>query len=318
MINVLSYGPDGTEVVHDPEQISEIVGRDGRLLWVDLVEPSDDDFMCVQQEFELHPLAMEDARKHGQRPKLEKYPTHAFVVAYSGWLYEVDVFVGPDWVVTVRGSSQASGVWDLDAARARFERIRGQGTTVGLLLYAILDQLVDGYFGVADAFENELEELEERIFGETVVNERAIQEELFDVRRRLLVFRRVVVPLRDVVAALLRGEVEWVDDVAVVHLQDVHDHVLRVVEVVDNERELLGNAVDAHLAIISNHMNQVMKKMTSWGAILLGSTLIAGIYGMNFRHMPELEWQYGYGVALGMMATLTIVGYLLFRRRDWL
>ena len=101
-------------------------------------------------------------------------------------------------------------------------------------------------------------------------------------------------------------------------LQDVYDHVLRVVDLVDSGRELMGNAVDAHLAIISNRLNQVMKKMTSWGAILLGSTLVAGIYGMNFRHMPELSWELGYAWALGLMLTITIVGYWFFKRRDWL
>jgi len=117
---------------------------------------------------------------------------------------------------------------------------------------------------------------------------------------------------------MLRREVEWVDDATAVHLQDVYDHVLRAIDLIDGQRELMGNAVDAHLAIISNRMNYVMKKMTSWGAIILGSTLVAGIYGMNFRHMPELDWQFGYAWALGIMLTITIVGYWFFSKKDWL
>ena len=141
---------------------------------------------------------------------------------------------------------------------------------------------------------------------------------MFDLRRRLVQFRRAVVPLRDVLASLLRKEVEWVEDHDVVLLQDVFDHVLRMVDLLDSARELMGNAVDAHLAIISNRMNSVMKKMTSWGAIILGSTLVAGIYGMNFRHMPELSWYWGYALALGIMLAITIVGYRYFKRKDWL
>ena len=153
---------------------------------------------------------------------------------------------------------------------------------------------------------------------EQVPDEAAIQQELFDVRRQLLFFRRAVVPLREVLNMMLRREVAWVDDATAVHLQDVYDHVLRAIDLIDGQRELMGNAVDAHLAIISNRMNYVMKKMTSWGAILLGSTLVAGIYGMNFRNMPELDWRLGYAWALGIMATITVVGYWFFSKRDWL
>src|SRR6185503_9260896 len=119
-------------------------------------------------------------------------------------------------------------------------------------------------------------------------------------------------------SSLLRREVEWIDEATVVHLQDVYDHVLRSIDLIDSQRELMGNAVDAHLAIISNRMNMVMKKMTSWGAILLGSTLVAGIYGMNFHDLPELSWHFGYPFALSLMALITIFGYIFFRRKDWL
>ena len=182
----------------------------------------------------------------------------------------------------------------------------------------ILDQLVDGYFDATDRAEEDLEKLEDHIFGEELAEERLVQEQLFDIRRELLKFRRAVVPLREVLAELMRGTVEWVDETTRVHLQDVYDHVLRAIDLLDGQRELMGNAVDAHLAIISNRMNEVMKMMTSWGAILLGSTLIAGIYGMNFIHMPELSWKYGYAYALGLMVLLTAVGYRYFKRRDWL
>jgi magnesium transporter len=220
--------------------------------------------------------------------------------------------------VCVRERNESGEVCDLEAARARFERTKPEKATVGFLVYTIIDEIVDDYFDATDEAEDRLEELEDRIFTEAFTDEREVQQRLFDIRRELLMFRRAVVPLREVIAALLRREVAWIDDAVIVHFQDVYDHVLRAIDQVDGQRELMGNAVDAHLAIISNRMNQVMKRMTSWGAILLGSTLIAGIYGMNFTHMPELRWQYGYAWALGLMVAITLTGYWYFRKRDWL
>ena len=317
MIAVRAYGDHEVREL-DSTAISHEVGDGHRLLWVDVVEPSDEDLDCLQNQFGLHPLAMEDVRTHHQRPKLEHYPTHAFVVARSTTLQEVDLFVGRNWLISVRECEPGGKVWSVDGAKARFERTRSTDVTVGFLLYVLLDELVDGYFDATDRAEDALEELEERIFGEELSDERSVQQDLFDIRRRLLVFRRAVVPLREVLASLLRKEVEWLDDTTIVHLQDVYDHVLRAIDLLDGQRELMNNAVDAHLAIISNRMNSVMKTMTSWGAILLGSTLVAGIYGMNFVHMPELHWRFGYLYALGLMVVITVVGYRYFKNKDWL
>ncbi|HEX7276433.1 MAG TPA: magnesium/cobalt transporter CorA [Acidimicrobiales bacterium] len=293
--------------------VSDLLGVDHRILWVDVVDPTEEDLACVQEEFSLHPLAMEDIRERHQRPKIETYPTHSFLVAYTRDLKEIEMFVGCGWLVTV-----GSPGWTTDPIRARFERIRLGQPTVGYLVYVLLDQVVDGYFTTTDEIEDILEDLEERIFSSDMPAEADIQEDLFAVRRKLLEFRRVIVPLRDVVQVLLRREAAWVDDVTATHLQDVYDHVLRAVDVVDSQRELMGNAVDAHLAIISNRVNEVMKRMTSWGAILLGATLVAGIYGMNFEHMPELHWRLGYAFALGLMLLITVTGFRYFKKKDWL
>lgn len=302
----------------DPADISEVVKDKASVVWVDLLDPSDAELDCVRDEFELHPLAMEDARKHGQRPKLEHYPTHAFLVAYSKEMAEVDLFIGPNWIVCVRERNGSGETWSLENCQTRLDRGLLDSAGVGQVVYHLLDSLVDGYFAAADGFEDQVEAFEDRVLSEQLHDEEAIQAELLELRRRLIEFRRVVVPVRDVVAALIRGDVEWLDEATRVHLQDVFDHVLRATEQLDSQRELVGNAVDAHLAIISNRMNQVMKRMTSWGAILLGSTLVAGIYGMNFEDMPELGWRYGYPFALGLMALITIAGYRAFSRRDWL
>ncbi len=317
MIKALVYRNGRSDEVSDTE-ISKHVGAEKRLLWVDVADPTEADLECLEKEFGLHPLAMEDVRQRQQRPKLEHYPTHAFVVAYTAELQEVDFFIGPGWLISVRESDGGGPTWSLDEARTRFDRSRPDPPTPGFLLYVLLDVLVDGYFGAVDAVEDQLEDLEDQIFAERLADEQAMQKALFGVRRRLVLFRRAVVPLREVVSSLLRGEVKWIDEHTVTYLQDVYDHVLRAVDQVDAQRELLGNAVDAHLAIISNKMNQVMKTMTSGGAILLLSTLVAGIYGMNFDHMPELHWRYGYAYALGLMVLITVFGFRYFRRKNWL
>ena len=317
MIGVRVYGGGDVKEI-DPADISDVIEEPGRLVWVDVVDADDADLDCLQGEFSLHPLALEDVRHRHQRPKLEEYPSHSFVVAYTAGLQEVDLFVGPRWVVSVRESAPKGSAWGVERARSRFDRTRADQVSPGFLLYVLLDDLVDGWFDATDGSEDALEDLEDRIFGEIAGEERAVQQELFEARRRLVLFRRAIVPLREVVGTLMRREVEWIDQATATHLQDVYDHVLRAADRLDAQRELLGNAVDAHLAIISNHMNAVMKRMTSWGAILLGSTLVAGIYGMNFDHMPELHWQYGYAWALGIMVVITIVGWRFFRKKDWL
>jgi magnesium transporter len=310
--------PKGVARLIDPRDISEEIKDRNQLVWVDMSSPGEAELGMVQEEFSLHPLAMEDVRERHQRPKLEHYPDHAFVVAYTADGREVDIFVGPTWVITVREDDADDEPSFIDGARVRFERIRPEHSTAGFLLYVVLDEIVDGYFTQNDQVEDELEKLEDCIFGDGPVDERQVQQDLFEVRRRLIIYRRLAMPTRDVLAALLRREVEWVDENAIIHLQDVFDHILRAIDMVDNHRELMGNAVDAHLAIMSNRMNRVMKRMTSWGAILLGSTLVTGIYGMNFAHMPELAWRWGFWWALAIMAFITVAGYLWFRAKDWL
>ena len=318
MITARAYGGGDVKEI-DSADISRFVGEPDRLLWVDVCDPAESDLECLQAEFALHPLALEDVRHRHQRPKLEHYPTHSFVVAYTAVLQEVDLFIGPSWVVSVREGDDRGPAWPVDGALARFERTRAENATPGFLLYVLLDELVDGWFAVTEATEDALEELEERIFGEIDGDDEvSVQQLMFDTRRRLLVHRRAIAPLREVVASLMRREVKWIDPATATHLQDVYDHVLRAVDHLDSQRELLGNAVDAHLAISSNLMNRAMERMTAWGAILLGATLIAGIYGMNFEHMPELGWRHGYVWAIGLMATITVVGYRYFKRKGWL
>jgi magnesium transporter len=315
MISARLYAGDAKEI-----DLADVRGAldDDALVWVDVVDPDDAELHLLRESFELDPLIVEDIRDRHPRPTLEFYDTHALVVAYSAALVEVDFIIGANWLITVREEGEACARWPIDGPLARYERTRGHDVTAGFLLYVLLDALVDGHVDATDELDDRIEAVEDRIFAETASDEHAVQQELYELRRRLLDLRHVVSPLRDVVAALVRQEVEWVHSDAILHLTDVYDHVLRVVDVIDTQRELVGNGTDAHLAVIANQLTANMKKTTSWGAILLGSALVAGVYGMNFTHSPQFGWRYGMPFALGVMLVFTVVGFLVFRRRDYL
>lgn len=323
MLTVRRFSGGDVEVIEDLGRIPELIDDHDTLLWVDTSDPPEHEMHQLAELFGLHPLAVEDVAKHGQRAKLERYPDHAFLVAYArapdGDLSEVDFFVGSDWLVTVRETNDDGECFDVTDVQERYERTREVDDKVGFLLYTLLDSLVDSYFDAIEAAEDRLEDIEEELFAEQLpAPDGGLQQGLLELRRRLILFRRRVVPLRDVVLSILRKEVPWVEDEALLYFEDVLDHLLRVLDQIDTQRELLGNVVDASLALGANRMNQVMKKMTSWGAILIVATLIAGIYGMNFKDMPELGWRFGYYGALGLMLFCTVSLYIYFKRKDWL
>jgi magnesium transporter len=317
-ITARAFDDDGGSVLADPADISRYVDRDGCVVWVDVLEPDDDDFTCLAEELTLHHLALDDARKHGQRTKLEHYPNHSFIVAYSKEMAEVDLFLGTNWLITVREHTSSGGVCDIEAMRSRYEAAGKDGPVgLGYLVYTVLDEIVDGYVELAETFEQRVRDFETRVLsGEPAPADSG--ERLIRLRRELVDLRRVVFPLAEILHRLVTGELTAIDAATRVLLQDVEDHVLRVVDELDTERELVSNVVEAHQALQAKRLNEVMKRMTSWGALLLGSTLVAGIYGMNFEHMPELDWLFGYPWALGLMLLITVVGYGYFKRRDWL
>jgi len=289
----------------------------GGTTWTDVMDPTTEELESLDLRYGLGDRTFDEARRRAARPTMQRFTDHAYVVAFSGSLAEIDMYVGDHWFITVRRHDDEGREWDPAATVARMRRI-APDADAGMMLALVLEDLVDGYFDSTDALEDQLESIEDRIFGEQLQTERHVQADLFNVRRQLLELRRAVVPLREVLSAQLRKEVQWVDGEALIILRDTFDKLLRAVDIVDELRELVGNAVDAHLAVMSNQMNLVMKQLTAWGSIVFGATLIAGIYGMNFTHMPELKWYFGYPFALGMMAVLSFVLYRVFKRRDWL
>jgi magnesium transporter len=327
MIEARAYrqGDSNSEAV-DPQHLGEARGGPGTLLVVDAVDFSDDDLQFLARELPIHPLALDDLRNANQRTKLERYGDHWHVAVHAVDVHghqvsvkEVDVLFGEDWLLAVRQPAIDGGVpMDFAEVQRRFLRQREESRDddLGCALWALLDVVVDGYFTVSDVVDERLEDIEEIVFGADAQD--AIPQDVFRLRRKLVRFRRAAAPLREVISALIRREVEWIGSETVVLLQDVYDHSLRIADLVDSQRDLLTGLLEAHLAVVSNRMNDVMKKTSSWGAILLVSTLIAGIYGMNFDNMPELQLHYGYYFALATMGVATILLWLRFRRRGWL
>jgi magnesium transporter len=303
----------------DPARVSDCLEDARNLVWLDLEDPSEEELAMIEEEFSLHPLAVEDARHRGQRAKIEFYEGFNFLVVYGighedGRIreHEVHAIVAPHYLITLRYPP----AFDLGPMLERIEKQEGllrEGG--GFLLYALLDEVVDRYFSVVDRFEEESEDVEGHVFGAEPPED--VQEQIFRLKKRVITFRRRVAPLRESLEQL-RVVPALVTPPLSAYYRDVADHVMRELELIDIVRDLLTGALEAHLARVSNRLNEVMKALTSWGAIILVPTLLAGIYGMNFRHIPELNWLWGYPFALGLMGLSAGGLYWMFKRRGWI
>ena len=317
------------------EETYELLRAHEGLAWIGLYRPDADEIRSVAAEFALHPLAVEDAISAHQRPKLERYDTTLFTVLRPARYVdetervefgELHVFTGKDFVVTVRHAESP----DLGQVRTRLEETSGMLTSgPEAILYAILDQVVDEYSPVIAGLENDIDEIEDELFqGEPSVSRR-----IYDLLREVIEFQRATQPLLDVLAGLQQGFQKYAVSVELQRsLRDVQDHALRVVERADSFRALLQNALTVHTTLVGQNQNEEMrsltlasldqneevKKISAWAAILFAPTLVGTVYGMNFKHMPELRWEAGYPLALGLMVLTSTVLYLLFRRRNWL
>ena len=284
--------------------------------WIALSMPTDQEFAEVHDELQLHPLALEDALRAHQRPKLDVFETSLFLVAKSALyddtneaisLSEIHAFVGDSSIVTVYHDGQDGHEKIVTAMQEQAELIACGPLSV---LYQLLDQIVDGYQDVVDGVENDIDELEAEVFAGGRVNH---AERIFRLKRQVLEFQRAVVALEEVLERLVRQQVpaEFRSEALGAYFRDVQDHALRVVGRVEMARDLLESALDANLAQIAVRQNEDMRAMSGWAAVVAVPTLFAGIWGMNFKHMPELNWYLGYPLAL-----LTIFGSgLAIRRR---
>ncbi len=302
--------------------ISEVLKQPGRFVWIGLHEPDAEVLAEVQQEFALHDLAIEDATRAHQRPKLERYGDSLFAVLRTAHrdratgaieFGETHLFVGSNYVVSVRHGASLPYV----EVRSRCEAspdLLAKGP--GFVLYALMDFIVDQYFPLVDAFEDRLEGLEDDIFKQTLTRETT--ERIYQLKRNLLEVKRAVAPLIDMCNRLVRTDSALIPDDARVYFRDVYDHAIRINEMIDTLRELLTTALEANLSLISVSQNDAMKRLAGWAAIIGVPTMIAGIYGMNFKFMPELEWALGYPVTMAVMLAACGFLYYRFKRSGWL
>jgi magnesium transporter len=307
----------------DLDDVSEVLKGDlsDRFVWIGLYEPDAEMLRTVQQEFGLHDLAVEDALRAHQRPKVEEYGEGLFVVLRTAHAHdsgdlsfgETHIFVGPHYVVSIR-HGDSHGYQPVRQRAEAAPKLLQQGP--GFALYALMDFIVDNYFPVLDLFEDRIDRLERDIFDGT--DSRQVTQRIYDVKRELMRFKRAVSPLIEVCNRLLRFDVAFITPETRNYLRDVYDHVLRVNEGADGLRDLLASALEANLALVGTAQNEVAKQLAGWAAIIAVPTLIAGVYGMNFDFMPELHWRWGYPLTMGTMALICGTMFWRFRRAGWL
>ena len=304
------------------EQARDVKNLPNAILWLDLQNPSEQELVKLGQEFALHPLAIEDASREHQRPKVEEYEHFYFVVFYSVSLdakaagldiCELDMFLGKNYLITVHNGH----IHELDEVEQRWTRNVNQlEWGVGVLLYTLLDSIVDRYFPVVDEMVNQAEELEDQLFT-GAVRQALFTQELLELRKRFLALRRIATPERDVLNTLTNRDNPIFDEHVQVYFRDIYDHITRLADTVDLYRDQLSTIMDANLSIVSNDLNKVMRTLTSASIILMADSLLAGIWGMNFVNIPELRLQYGYYGALICMVVVSLLLLFVFRRLRW-
>jgi magnesium transporter len=317
---IMHSGPNGPVTETRLEDLSELITQKQTTIWVDVVDPTPEEIARIGEEFHFHPLALEDVARGDQRPKVDQYDEYQFIVFYGLTIAanrcqsrEVDIFLGKHYMVTFHKSDLP--IFAQIADRWRNNAVKLGNHSVGFLLHSLLDALVDEYFPVLDDIAERSEDLEEAII---LAGQPTLQAEILRLRRELLLIRRVAGPERDVLNVLIRRDPPLFGSKEIVYFQDVYDHLLRVTDTVDIYRDMLSSVLDANLSMVSYTLNVVVKRLTSASIILMSISIVAGIYGMNFVFMPELDWHWGYPFALGLMVLIATAEVGIFRRIGWL
>jgi magnesium transporter len=320
LVNCVAY-QDGRKLGQiEPREIRNFTNRPGCFVWVAMLEPDAAELEAMRQEFDLHELAVEDAQKGDQRPKIEEYGDsllavmHVAELAGTGISFgQVLVFIGPNYVLSVRLQTQQG----FASVRARSERepeLMRFGP--GYVLYAILDNIVDRYFPVLERIETELEEIEERIF--STHNNRAIIESLYGLKQKIVALKHATGPLLEATGKLYGGRVPMQCANLGEYFRDVYDHLLRINQSIDSLREMVTTAISVNLSLLTIQENEVTKRLAGYAALVAVPTMVAGVYGMNFTHMPELDWRLGYPLAIAIMVGVDVYLFYRFRKAKWL
>ena len=325
-LSVLAYGPSGfaEEAFCDPNRIKSFLGV-WPVVWVNVDGLGDAQLISeIGERFSLHRLALEDVLNAHQRPKVEQFGTHYFMVTQEVTMNEVleseqlSLFLGHNFVITFQ--ERCGDQWNPIRDRIRNDRGKIRGAGADYLLYSLLDTVVDSYFPLVESFDLRLETLEDNI---VVHPERTSIAQIHHIKRDLLFLRRAVWPLREAVNVLLRDNSALIHEDTRLYLRDCYDHVIRIIELTELYRELGSGLMELHLTVVSNRMNEIIKVLTIISTIFMPLSFIAGVYGMNFNtgisplNMPELNWYWGYPFALAVMTLVALAFLLYFRRLGW-
>ncbi len=320
LINCVAYENGRKLADITVEAISEYLARPNCFVWVALKDPGPGELAVMQHEFGLHDLAVEDARKTNQRPKIDEYGDELFGVLKTIELDgddfqvgEVDVFVGPNYVLSIRNGT-VRGFVDVRNRCEREPHLLKQGS--GFVFYALMDAVVDRYFPVLDELEAELESIEDRIFAQG--SARATIEALYVLKGKLMILKHAVSPLMEAAGKLYGGRVPAVVAGMGDYFRDVYDHLYRINQAIESIRDMIGTALQVNLGLIAIGESEVNKKLAAWAAIFAVATALAGVWGMNFKHMPELDWVFGYPFALTLIAVSCVWLYSRFKKTGWL
>jgi magnesium transporter len=316
---------NGSLVLEDfpTADISEYVNDPDVAVWLDLCDPCSADFAMISEEFGLHELAVEDARHEHQRPKLDRYRTHAFLSAYAisadetgGQLTasELSVFITPTALITIRPDhrfdiEKVVERWDNNGDLAKYG--------VGFLLHGLLDHIVDGHFAAVQDLDDRIEAVEDLLFDEGREQMDSVQRDSYALRKNLTKLRRVVLPMREVVNSLLRRDLHIVAEPLLPYYQDVYDHVLRATEWTESLRDMITSIMETNLTVQGNRMNLIMKKVTSWASIVAVPTAVTGFYGQNVPY-PGVNTHVGFLTSTGVMVGASVLLYWVFKRKDWI
>ena len=303
-------------------EISDHLADEGVTVWLDLRDPDRDDLAVLSEEFGLHPLAVEDAVHEHQRPKLDRYQSHLFLNMYGARLdtgtgelatSELAAFVTARALITVR---KDDGL-DIGAIVERWDASPDlAGSGVSYLLYGLLNYVVDGHFEAVQSLDNAVETVEDQLFADAPQNLQ-VQRRSFELRKSLVLLRRIVLPMREVVNALMRRDLHVVGDDLMPYYQDVYDHVLRAAEWTESLRDLVNSILETNLTIQGNRLNVITKKVTGWAAIIAVPTFITGYFGMNVPY-PGFSQKAGFAASIAIMVVAALVLYIIFKRKDWL
>jgi magnesium transporter len=304
------------------EDVSEHLAESSSIVWIDLCAPDLKDLQLVADELGLHRLAVEDAAKGHQRPKLDRYAGHDFLSAYSVRLDvktgelstdEIAAFITPSALVTVRQDDS----FPIDGLVERWdESIDLTKYGVGALLHGLLDFVVDGHFATVESLDDQIEQLEDLLFDDRP-HDRDVQRRSFELRKSLVQLRRVVLPMREVVNTLMRRDIGLVPEELMPYYQDVYDHVLRATEWTESLRDLVNTILETNLTIQGNRLNIITKQVTSWAAIIAVPTAITGFYGQNVP-FPGFAHHSGFLTSSILIVVLSVILYLVFKRKEWL